>query len=106
MTFFVFAVPKVFGDYAVRVGEGILRQRESHPVLVLVFGILVAVPPEPRLVQVLTLAQQRDKSHINVCISVWLRVTSEITGLRGFSHSSGGMIGWLFDPGPFNRVVF
>ena len=76
----IFAVCEVLGDHAVWVGKCILRQRESHPVPLLVFGILVFVPLEPRSVHALTLAQHRDGSHMNVWDNIWLPLTCRLGG--------------------------
>src|SRR5665647_813226 len=71
MAWFVFAVRDIFGDDPVRIGKCILRQRERHAMLLLVFCVFVLVPLESGRLHGRTVARKRRQNHINNCIFVW-----------------------------------
>jgi hypothetical protein len=72
--FFRLTMGEVFSNDTVWIRKGVLRLREPHAVLVLIFEVFLDVPFEARCAHGTRLADEEDKCHIKIWLYIWLRL--------------------------------
>jgi len=72
--FFCLTMGGVFSHDTVWIREGVLRLRERHAVLGLIFEVFLGVPFEARFTHGTRLADEKDKCHIKIWLYIWLRL--------------------------------
>jgi hypothetical protein len=65
---------EVFSNDTAWIREGILRLRERHAVLGLIFEVFLDVPFEAGLAHETRLADEAAKHHIKIWLYIWLRL--------------------------------
>jgi hypothetical protein len=72
--FFRLTLGEVFSNDTVWIRKGVLRLRERHAVLGLIFEVFLDVPFKARFAHGTRLADEEDKCHIKIWLYIWLRL--------------------------------